>query len=108
MTHAEGFYRDIFKKFKGSFESIFISGVSPVTLDDVTSGFNIGWHISTKPEFNQMLGFSTEDVHDIFNYYKSTGEVRPDCDVEALRQGTQLHKIIMQFDCWKLWRMDEV
>lgn len=28
--------------------------------------------------------------------------------VEALRQGTQLHKIIMQFDGWKLFRMDEV
>ena len=28
--------------------------------------------------------------------------------VEALRQGTQLHKIIMQFDGWKLWRMEEV
>ena len=84
MTHAEGFYRDIFKKFKGSFERIFITGVSPVTLDDVTSGFNIGWHISTKPEFNQMLGFSTEDVHDIFNYYKHTGELPANCDVEAV------------------------
>ncbi len=84
ITHAEGFYRDIFKKFKGTFERIFITGVSPVTLDDVTSGFNIGWHISTKPEFNQMLGFSTEDVYDIFNYYKGTGEVRPDCDVDAV------------------------
>ena len=84
MTHAEGFYRDIFKKFKGSFERIFITGVSPVTLDDVTSGFNIGWHISTKPEFNQMLGFSTEDVCNFFNYYKSTGEIRQDCDVDAV------------------------
>ena len=84
MTHAEGFYRDIFKKFKGSFERIFITGVSPVTLDDVTSGFNIGWHISTKPEFNQMLGFSTEDVYNLFNYYKSTGEIRQDCDVDAV------------------------
>ena len=37
MTHAEGFYRDIFKKFKGSFEKIFITGVSPVTLDDVNT-----------------------------------------------------------------------
>ena len=84
MTHAEVGYRDIFKKFKGSFERIFITGVSPVTLDDVTSGFNIGWHISTKPEFNQMLGFSTEDVYDLFNYYKSTGEIRQDCDVDAV------------------------
>ncbi len=84
ITHAEGFYRDIFKKFKGNFERIFITGVSPVTLDDVTSGFNIGWHISTKEEFNQMLGFSTEDVRDIFTYYKNNGLIRPDSDIEAI------------------------
>ncbi len=84
ITHAEGFYRDIFKKFKGNFERIFITGVSPVTLDDVTSGFNIGWHISTKGEFNQMLGFSTEDVREIFTYYKENGLIRPDADIEAI------------------------
>ena len=84
ITHAEGFYRDIFKKFKGTFERIFITGVSPVTLDDVTSGFNIGWHISTKEEFNQMLGFSTEDVRDLFTYYRENGFIRPDADIEAI------------------------
>ena len=84
ITHAEGFYRDIFKKFKGSFERIFITGVSPVTLDDVTSGFNIGWHISTKEEFNQMLGFSTEDVREMFTYYKNVGELPTDSDIEAI------------------------
>ena len=84
ITHAEGFYRDIFKKFKGSFERIFITGVSPVTLDDVTSGFNIGWHISTKAEFNQMLGFSTEDVREMFAYYKSVGEIPAGSDIEAV------------------------
>ena len=84
ITHAEGFYRDIFKKFKGSFERIFITGVSPVTLDDVTSGFNIGWHISTKEEFNQMLGFSTEDVREIFHYYQQAGKIAQDADIEAI------------------------
>ena len=84
ITHAEGFYRDIFKKFKGSFEHIFITGVSPVTLDDVTSGFNIGWHISTKEEFNQMLGFSTEDVREMFAYYQSVGQIPADRDIEAI------------------------
>ena len=84
MTHAEGFYRDIFKKFKGNFERIFITGVSPVTLDDVTSGYNIGWHISTKEEFNQMLGFSTEDVREMFTYYKENGAIRQDADIEAI------------------------
>ena len=84
ITHAEGFYRDIFKKFKGSFERIFITGVSPVTLDDVTSGFNIGWHISTKEEFNQMLGFSTEDVREMFGYYQQAGKIPADRDIEAI------------------------
>ena len=84
ITHAEGFYRDIFKKFKGSFERIFITGVSPVTLDDVTSGFNIGWHISTKEEFNQMLGFSEEDVRELFTYYKNIGDIPADSDIEGI------------------------
>ena len=84
ITHAEGFYRDIFKKFKGSFERIFITGVSPVTLDDVTSGFNIGWHISTKAEFNQMLGFSTEDVREMFAYYQQAGQIPADRDIDAI------------------------
>lgn len=86
ITHAEGFYRDIFKKFKGSFERIFMMGISPVTLDDVTSGYNIGWHISTKEEFNQMLGFSTEDVREMFTYYKNVGRIPADSDVEAIIQ----------------------
>ncbi len=84
MTHANGFYRDVFKKFKGMFERIFITGVSPVTLDDVTSGFNIGWHISTKPEFNQMLGFSTEEVREMFAYYKKMGSIPANSDIEAM------------------------
>ena len=84
ITHAEGFYRDIFKKFKGSFERIFMMGVSPVTLDDVTSGYNIGWHISTKEEFNQMLGFSTEDVREMFTYYKNMEKIPVDSDVEKI------------------------
>lgn len=84
ITHADGFYRDVFKKFKGMFERIFITGVSPVTLDDVTSGFNIGWHISTKPEFNQMLGFSQEEVRNMFAYYKEVGGIPATSDIEVM------------------------
>ena len=84
MTHAEGFYRDVFKKFKGTFERIFFTGVSPVTLDDLTSGFNIGWNITTKRAFDKMLGFSTEDVREMFAYYKDAGSLSADCDIEAM------------------------
>lgn len=81
LTHASGFYRDVFKKFKGSFERIFMTGVSPVTLDDLTSGFNIGWNISTEPQFNMMLGFSEVEVREMFRYYKEAGQLNGDIDV---------------------------
>lgn len=84
ITHADGFYRDVFKKLKGNFERIFMMGVSPVTLDDVTSGFNIGWNISIKPEFDEMLGFSTTDVVEMFTYYKEHGSIPADSDIDAI------------------------
>ena len=84
MTHASGFYREVFKKFKGMFERIFLTGVSPVTLDDLTSGFNIGWNVSMAPELDKMLGFSTEDVREMFTYYKEVGMLPADCDIEAM------------------------
>lgn len=84
ITHADGFYRDVFKKFKGNFERIFMMGVSPVTLDDVTSGFNIGWNISIKPEFDEMLGFSTTDVVEMFTYYKEHGSIPVDSDIDTI------------------------
>lgn len=82
ITHASGFYRETFKKFKGMFERIFMMGVSPVTLDDLTSGFNIGWNISTDYQFNMMLGFSESDVREMFQYYKDAGQLKG--DVEAM------------------------
>ena len=84
ITHASGFYRDVFKKFKGMFERIFMTGVSPVTLDDLTSGFNIGWHLSMNPKFDKILGFSTEDVRSMLLYYKEAGMLPSESDVEAI------------------------
>lgn len=84
LTHASGFYREIFKKFKGMFERIFMTGVSPVTLDDLTSGFNIGWNISTDHQFNMMLGFSETDVRTMLQYYKDAGQLPADVNIEAM------------------------
>ena len=41
LTHASGFYREYFKTFKAMFSHVFLIGVSPVTLDDLSSGYNI-------------------------------------------------------------------
>ncbi|MDR0892639.1 MAG: ATP-binding protein [Mediterranea sp.] len=80
ITHAEGFYRDVFKLFKGMFYRIFLTGVSPVTLDDLTSGFNIDWNISNDPRFNAMLGFSETDVREMFSYYQENGQLNGDIE----------------------------
>ena len=73
LTHGEGFYRDIFKIFKPNFERVLMLGVSPVTMDDLTSGYNIATNITARAAFNQMLGFSEDDVREMFMYYKDAG-----------------------------------
>ena len=73
ITHGQGFYREWFKAFKASFDRIFMTGVSPVTMDDLTSGFNIALNISQDPDFNAMLGFSEEDVLKLYTDFKGTG-----------------------------------
>ena len=80
LTHGEGFFRSFFNFLKegtsGSgapISRLFITGVSPVTLDDVTSGFNIGKNISIDPVFNEMLGFTGEDVIEMIEYYRQHG-----------------------------------
>ena len=62
LTHGTGFYRDIFKLFKPMFHRIIMLGVSPITLDDLTSGYNIALNMSLDARFNQMLGFSEAEV----------------------------------------------
>ncbi len=76
LTHGSGFFRFFFNILKGSAGQtdsgvgrLFITGVSPVTMDDVTSGFNIGRNISLHPDFNELLGFTQPDLLNLLNYY---------------------------------------
>ena len=48
-------------------DRIFITGVAPITLDSTTSGFNIARDITKNIGFNDMLGFSKEDVKYLMN-----------------------------------------
>ena len=78
LTHGTGFYRDIFKLFKPMFDRIIMLGVSPITLDDLTSGYNIALNMSLDARFNQMLGFSEKDVREMIRYYKAVGAIGED------------------------------
>ena len=78
LTHGTGFYRGVFKVFKPIFDRVLMMGVSPVTLDDLTSGYNIATNISMDPRFNHVLGFSEQEVRQMFLYYQGQGALRGD------------------------------
>ena len=80
LTHATGFYREVFKLYKANFQRILMMGVSPVTLDDLTSGFNIALNITADPDFNMMLGFSETDVRQMIAYYREAGLIKADTE----------------------------
>lgn len=75
QTHGEEYLRKFFDTIKGAagdtLARVFVTGVSPVTMDDQTSGFNIGTNYSLAPEFNEMTGFTENEVRDMLGYYSS-------------------------------------
>jgi len=74
VTQSGGFLRNFFAILKDATESrtverMFVTGVSPLVLSDVTSGFNMGDNISDSTIFNDLLGFTERDVKDLVSYY---------------------------------------
>ncbi|MCP5108447.1 MAG: AAA family ATPase, partial [bacterium] len=83
LTHGPGFFRSFFNSLKkgttgtgAPINRTFITGVSPITMDDVTSGYNIGEHVSLDAAFNRMLGFTPGDVDEMLRYYQSVGLIK--------------------------------
>ena len=79
ITHDNGFFRGFLKVVKdysnSVIERIFLTGVSPVTMDDLTSGFNIADNYSSNSVFNNMIGFNEYEVRTLIDYYKSRTEL---------------------------------
>ena len=86
-THGEGFFRYFFNVIKvmtsangRALERMFITGVSPITLDDVTSGFNIGSNFTTDAQFNNIVGFSETELRTMLEYYREQGVLQMDIE----------------------------
>jgi len=67
LIEGEGMLKTIFKAIKAGTEGrgidrVFITGVSPVVMSDLTSGFNIATNIYLEPEFNDLCGFWESEV----------------------------------------------
>ena len=80
LTHGSGFYRNFFAVLKGAtarsgggLERLFVTGVSPITMDDVTSGFNIGKNISLEPDFNEIMGLTGTETRGLLELYRDRG-----------------------------------
>jgi len=90
-TYGTGYLRSFFDTVKaGTYSTIkrcFVTGVSPVTMDDLTSGFNIGTNYSLSPEFNEMTGFNEEEVRAMLDYYATTCQFHHSTDelIEAMK-----------------------
>lgn len=77
LTHGTGFFRLFFNQIKeattdntSAITRMFITGVTPLTLSDVTSGFNIGLNLSMNELFNETMGFSESEVRTMLEYYR--------------------------------------
>ena len=62
-----GFVRSFYEVIKGATQTgtvqkMFITGVTPITLDSLSSGFNIVKHITYREEFNDLAGFTKDEV----------------------------------------------
>ena len=94
FTHGAGFYRGFFAVLKagtgqgGGVERLFVTGVSPITMDDVTGGFNIGANVSLEPEFNEALGFTETEVRTVLETYRAHGAFSQSVDgaVDLMRE----------------------
>jgi len=67
LVHDEGILRTLFKAVKSStsssgFDRVFITGVSPVVMSDITSGYNIAEDIYFKKQLNDICGFREDEV----------------------------------------------
>jgi len=87
ITDKTAFFKEFFTILKSATDSensplkrLFITGVTPMTMFDVTSGFNIGQNISLKEEFNGLVGFNEEELKKLLEYYKI------DVDIDILRE----------------------
>ncbi len=74
LVHSDGPFKYLFKWVKGlmagaGLERLFITGVSPMVMSDVTSGMNIADNVYLTPQLNALCGFTGEEVQDLLEQF---------------------------------------
>jgi hypothetical protein len=89
LLESEGIVKTLFKVIKGNVSEgkiarVFITGVSPLVLSDMTSGYNVATNISLDEDFNGLCGISEEELSGLVS------EVLQDCAAPAMQAATVL------------------
>ncbi len=86
LTRSDGFLKTFFKTLKegrktGAIANVFVTGVLPITMDELASGFNIASFITLEPEFEAMMGFTQEETDRLLD------EIYQDHDIDPATRG---------------------
>jgi hypothetical protein len=90
LLSGEGALKVLFKAVKSGtsgrgLERVFITGVSPVVLSDMTSGYNVAESIYLQPDFNDLCGFRESEIADALN------QIATECDFPSPQVNDALH-----------------
>ncbi len=82
LTADDSFLKTFFKTLKegrktGAIDNVFITGVLPITIDDMASGYNIANFITLDPEFEAMLGFTQTEVTQLLDQVYRDYQIDP-------------------------------
>ncbi|MDR1542453.1 MAG: ATP-binding protein [Clostridiales bacterium] len=89
MVATGGFVRNFFEMIKaaaddGLVSEIFMTGVSPITLDSLTSGFNITTNMTLRPPLHDVMGFTADEVECIIKEALSDFDVDCGCLLDKM------------------------
>ncbi|MGE0082801.1 MAG: AAA family ATPase [Desulfococcaceae bacterium] len=97
LTGEDSFLKTFFKTLKegrktGAVNNVFITGVLPVAIDDLASGFNIGTFITLDREFENMMGFTQSEADHLLD------EIYRDYEIDPSSRGEVGQVIRTQYD----------
>ena len=89
LVYEEGPLKTLFKTIKSStsdsiFDCIFMTGVSPLVMSDITSGYNIAENIYFDPDLNDLCGIKDNEISQVLNQICDECKIKPEIAVEAL------------------------
>jgi len=94
LVHGEGPFKELMKTVKAAtqgqgVERLFVTGVSPVVMSDLSSGMNILTDVYQEPELNALCGFRDEEIVDLLERIRAESErdgKNPEWRVEEARR----------------------